>query len=84
MLLMIYACITLVLGIGLLLRQNWARTLTILFSMLGFLTLLPMVIHHHPFSVLFALLNLAVFIYLLLPQTRAYFDRKQVTAIKPG
>jgi hypothetical protein len=84
MLLVVYACITLVLGIGLLLGQNWARTLTILFSLLGFLTLLPRVIHHHPFSVLIALLNLAVFIYLLLPQARAYFERKHVTAIKPA
>jgi hypothetical protein len=41
MLLIIYACITLVLGVGLLLGQNSARTLTILFSLLGFLTLLP-------------------------------------------
>jgi Predicted membrane protein (DUF2127) len=83
MLLLIYACITLALGIGLLLEQRWARSLTILFSLLGFLTLLPRVIHHHPFSVLLALLNLAVFIYLLLPQTRAYFDRKHAAAIKP-
>ncbi len=82
--LLIYALIMAVLGFGLLLAQNWARTLTIVFSGLGILTLLPRLIHHHPLSVLFAILNLAVLIYLLLPETRAYFDRKGTLEVKPG
>jgi hypothetical protein len=83
-LLLLYACITLFLGIGLLFGQNWARTLTVIFSGLGFLTLLPRLVLLRPLSALFALLNLAVLIYLLLPRTRAYFDRKNATEIKPA
>ena len=72
--LLVYAAIILVLGIGLLLAQAWARTVTIIFSALGFLILLPRLFHHHPISGLFALCNLAVLLYLLLPQARAYFE----------
>jgi uncharacterized membrane protein (DUF2068 family) len=82
--LLVYALITAILGVGLLLLQNWARVLTIVFSALGVLTLLPRLLHHHPVSSLFALLNVAVLIYLLLPQTRAAFDRKPATEIRPA
>jgi hypothetical protein len=81
---LICALITAVLGIGLLLGQNWARSLTVVFSGLGALLLLPRTIHLHPLSILFAALNLAVLIYLLLPSTRAYFDAKNASAIKPA
>ncbi|HTQ96031.1 MAG TPA: DUF2127 domain-containing protein, partial [Candidatus Acidoferrum sp.] len=84
MALLIYAAIILVLGFGLLFSQAWARTLTIIFSALGFLILLPRMFHHHPFSILIALLNLGVLIYLLLPDTRAYFDRKRAREIIPS
>jgi len=80
--LLVYAGIILILGIGLLMGLHWARALTIVFSALGFLTLLPRMIHHHPFSILFALLNLAVMIYMLLPQTRDYFQRKSAIEVK--
>jgi uncharacterized membrane protein (DUF2068 family) len=82
--LLIYAGILVIAGIGLLMSQGWARALTIVFSALGFLTLLPRMIHHHPFSILFALLNLAVLIYMLLPQTRDYFQRKSAIEVKPA
>jgi hypothetical protein len=84
MVLLIYACILLVLGIALLLGQNWSRTLTIVFSALGFLVLLPRVIDRRPLSVLIALLNLAVLIYLLLPQARFYFGRRNGSKIMPA
>jgi len=73
---LIYAAIIIILGIGLLLRQSWARSLTIIFPGLGFLTLLPRLLHLHPFSFLFGILNLAVLTYLLLPPARSYFDGK--------
>jgi uncharacterized membrane protein (DUF2068 family) len=82
--LLIYAGILVIAGIGLLMSQGWARALTIVFSALGFLTLLPRMIHHHPFSIFFALLNLAVLIYMLLPQTRDYFQRKSAIEVKPA
>jgi hypothetical protein len=81
---LISALIMAVLGIGLLLGQNWARSLTVIFSGLGVLLLLPRIIHLHPLSILFAGLNLAVLIYLLLSSTRAYFDAKNPSAIKPA
>jgi uncharacterized membrane protein (DUF2068 family) len=74
--LLLYAAIQLVLGIGLLLRQNWARLLVIIFSGIGFLLLLPRLLHLRPVSTLFALLNVAVMIYLYLPGTRLYFEQK--------
>jgi uncharacterized membrane protein (DUF2068 family) len=82
--LLIYAGILVIAGIGLLMSQGWARALAIVFSALGFLTLLPRMIHHHPFSIFFALLNLAVLIYMLLPQTRDYFQRKSAIEVKPA
>lgn len=78
---LIYAVILIVLGLGLLWGQNWARSLTIVFSALGFLTLLPRLLHLHPFSFLFGMLNLLVLIYLLLPQARLFFARKTSTEI---
>jgi len=69
-----YAAIQVVLGIGLLLRQNWARSLTMIFCALGILLLIPKWINLHPVSLLFAALNLASVIYLTLPQARRYFE----------
>jgi uncharacterized membrane protein (DUF2068 family) len=74
--LLVYSAIQLILGIGLLLRQNWARVLAIVFSGIGFLLLLPRLVHLRPVSALFALVNLAVMIYLFLPGTRVYFQEK--------
>lgn len=78
--LLIYAAVLILSGIGLLLQQNWARLLTIVFSALGVLVLLPRALALHPFSTLFALLNLAVLIYLLLPATASSFLNKRLPA----
>jgi len=75
--LLIYAAIQLLLGIGLLLRQNWARLTTMFFAGLGLLALLPRAVHFRPISTLFALLNVAVLIYLALPEARGYFEAKE-------
>jgi hypothetical protein len=80
--LLIYAFIQAVLGVGLLLRQNWARLLTIIFNALAVLVLLPRALHLRPFSVLFAILNIAVLLYLLLPQAKAYFARTDAALAK--
>ena len=81
---LICAVIMAVLGIGLMMGQSWARSLTMVFSGLGVLLLLPRIVHLHPLSTLFAALNLAVLIYLLLPPARAYFEGKNASAIKPA
>ena len=50
MALLIYALVQIVATIGLLSAQNWARLLTLLFSAVGILILLPRAIHLHPLS----------------------------------
>jgi hypothetical protein len=76
--LLICAAVQIICGIGLLMVQNWARILTLIFSALGILFLLPRAIHLRPFSTLFAILNLAVVVYLLLPETKSYFLNKRI------
>ncbi len=76
--LLIYAVVQIISGIGLLLLQNWARILTMVFSALGILVLLPRAIHLRPASTLFVILNLTVLIYLLLPETASYFLTKKL------
>jgi Predicted membrane protein (DUF2127) len=80
--LLIYALILIALGAGLLLRQSWARFLTIVFSFFSLLLLLPRILHFRPLSVLFFLLNVAVIIYLSLPDTRLWFANKIPDAAK--
>jgi uncharacterized membrane protein (DUF2068 family) len=82
--LLIYAGLQIISGIGLLLLQNWARLITIVFSALGILTLLPRTLHFRPISTLFTLCNLAVLIYLLLPATQSYFRRSKTISDPSG
>jgi len=82
--LLLYAGVQLLLGIGLLLRQNWARLATMFFSAVGLLLLLPRLLHMRPVSGFFALLNLAVLIYLALPEARQYFEAKEITPQIPA
>jgi hypothetical protein len=81
---LVYAAIQLALGLGLLMRQNWARLLTMIFCGLGVLILLPRLIHLRPMSLLFGLLQLAVLIYLALSETRCYFEQKESRAPNPA
>lgn len=75
--LLIYAGLHLLLGIGLLLRQSRARLATMFFLAVGLLLLLPRLLPMRPVWGLFALLNLAVLIYLALPEARQYFETKE-------
>ncbi len=84
LILLSYAVFQIASGVGLLLLRNWGRLLAIFFSALGMLTLLPRILHGRPFGSLFGLLNLAVFIYLLLPKTRAYFLSRQISNLPPS
>jgi uncharacterized membrane protein len=84
MVLLVYAGIQLVLGVGLLLRQNWARMATILFCVLGILLLLPRAAHLRPVSLIYTLVHLAVILYLLMPEARRYFEKKETGALTPA
>jgi predicted membrane protein DUF2127 len=79
---LIYAVILIALGAGLLRRQSWARFLTMVFSFFSLLLSLPGILHFRPISVLFFLLNVAVIIYLSLPETRSWFASKIPDAAK--
>lgn len=78
--LLAYSVIFIVLGVGLLLRYNWARGLTVFFSALGILTLIPMLIKVSFTAIFFAVLNLIVLLYLLLPSVKATFKGQPVAA----
>lgn len=82
--LLVLAGIHLLLGIGLLLRQNWARILTIFFSALTVLFHLPRFFHFGHGAGLSVLLSLAVIIYLFLPEAARYFGRKESAAAIAG
>ncbi len=58
-------------GYGVLDMQNWGRWLTLLFSAAGLVILLPFL--HGLFPMLFALINAATIIYLVLPPTKRAF-----------
>ena len=58
-------------GYGVLGMQNWGRLLTLLFSAGGLALLLPFL--HGVFPMIFALINAAIIIYLVLPPTKRAF-----------
>ena len=59
-------------GYGLLQMQNWARLLTLLFSAIGIVFLLPFL--HAFFPIIFAFINGFCIIYLALPSTKRAFQ----------
>jgi hypothetical protein len=81
---LIYALILIALGAGLLLRQSWACFLTMAFSIFSLLLLFPRILHFRPLSVLFSPLNVAVIIYLSLPETSLWFASRIPDAAKPS
>lgn len=58
-------------GFGVLQMRNWGRWLTLLFSAGGLVMLLPFL--HGFFPMIFALINAAIIIYLVLPPTKRAF-----------
>ena len=69
----ITAAFHIVAGLGLLGMQNWGRLLTILFSALGLATLLPFL--HAVLPMVFAAINAATILYLVMPATKLAFHR---------
>jgi len=58
-------------GFGVLGMQNWGRLLTLLVSSVGLAILLPFL--HSVFPMVFALINAAIIIYLVMPPTKRAF-----------
>jgi len=65
------AALHVVAGYGLLQMQNWARLLTLLFSAIGIVLLLPFL--HAFFPLVFAFINGFSIIYLVMPSTKRLF-----------
>jgi len=68
-----FAIVHVLAGYGVLLMQNWGRLLTILFSAIGLVLVLPGMAHGYVSSLIFGLLNAACVLYLSMPPIRRAF-----------
>jgi len=69
----VFGIVHLVAGYGVLQMQNWGRLLTLLFSALGLVVLLPGAAHANVFFVIFGVINAACIFYLAMPPVRRAF-----------
>ena len=69
----VFAIIHILAGYGLLQMQNWGRLLTLLFSAIGLVLLLPGLVHGGVFSVIFGVINGASIFYLVMPPIKRAF-----------
>ena len=70
----VFAVLHLIAGWGLLGMANWGRLLTLLFSAIGLVLLLPGLAHGHIFSLVFGLINGASIFYLAMPPIKRAFQ----------
>ena len=68
-----FAVIHILAGYGVLQMQNWGRLLTLFFSAVGLVLLLPGVVHIHLFSLFFGAINAASIFYLATPPIKRLF-----------
>jgi len=73
LIIIVFAVLHLAAGYGLLQMANWGRLLTLLFSAIGLMLLLPGFTHMHMFSLAFGLINAASILYLAMPPIRRAF-----------
>jgi uncharacterized membrane protein (DUF2068 family) len=69
----VFGVIHLLAGYGMLQMQNWGRLITLLFSAIGLVMVLPGLMHTHVFSVVFAAINAAIILYLAMPPIKRAF-----------
>ena len=69
----VFAVIHVLAGYGVLQMQNWGRLLTLLFSAIGLVLLLPGVLHGNVLVLLFAAINAASIFYLAMPPIKRAF-----------
>ncbi|HUB03270.1 MAG TPA: hypothetical protein VL983_11305 [Terriglobales bacterium] len=77
---LVAAILHLIAGYGLLQMQNWARLLTLLFSAIGIVFLLPFL--HAFLPMLFAFINGFCIIYLALPGTKRAFNGQDKPSVR--
>lgn len=64
-------------GFGLLKMKNWGRLLTLLFSAIGLVLLLPVLIASHGLPLVFAAINAVSIFYLALPPIKRLFHAER-------
>jgi len=69
----VFGVIHMLAGYGVLQIENWGRLLTLLFSAIGLVLVLPGLIHSHVFSVVFGAINAACIFYLAMPPVKRAF-----------
>ncbi len=70
---MVFAIVHMVAGYGVLQMQNWGRFLTLLFSAIGLVLVLPGVFVANIFSLLFGAINAVCIFYLAMPPIKRAF-----------
>jgi uncharacterized membrane protein (DUF2068 family) len=76
----VFALIHMIAGYGVLQMQNWGRLLTLLFSAIGLVLVLPGVVHSHVFSLLFGAVDAATIFYLAMPPVKRAFHGESIPA----
>jgi uncharacterized membrane protein (DUF2068 family) len=69
----VFALLHILAGFGMLKMQNWGRLLTLLFSAIGLVLLLPVLIASHGLPLVFGAINAASIFYLAMPPIKRVF-----------
>jgi|SRR5580658_638151 hypothetical protein len=69
----VFGIVHMLAGYGVLQMQNWGRLLTLLFSAIGLVLVLPGVLHVNIFAVLFGAINAVCIFYLAMPPIKRAF-----------
>lgn len=73
LIIIVVAIIDMLAGYGVLQMQNWGRFLTLLFSAIELVLILPGVVHGNIFSLLFGAMNAVCIFYLAMPPVKRAF-----------
>jgi uncharacterized membrane protein (DUF2068 family) len=73
----VFAIVHMIAGYGVLQMQNWGRLLTLLFSAIGLVLVLPGVFVANIFSLLFGAINAACIFYLAMPPIKRAFHAER-------
>jgi hypothetical protein len=73
----LFAALHLIAGYGVLRMQNWGRLLTMFFSAIGLVLLMPVLLVVHGIPMAFAIVNAAVILYLAMPPVKhAFYEQR--------
>jgi uncharacterized membrane protein (DUF2068 family) len=73
----VFGLVHILAGYGVLQMQNWGRLLTLFFSALGLMLVLPWLVHAHLPSLFFGAINAACILYLAMPPIKRIFHAER-------